>query len=273
MSHELRTPLNSILILAQQLADNVEGNLTPKQGEFARTIHGAGTDLLNLITDILDLSKIESGTVTVMAEEVVLGSLLDGIARPFRHEAESRRLSFELELDPSLGSTIITDAKRLQQVLKNLVSNAVKFTEQGSVRLTVAPARGGWSGTHPVLDRAANVIAFEVTDTGIGISPRSSASSSRPSSRPMPAPAASTAAPAWASPSAASSPSCLVARSSSAARRGWAAPSRSSCPMPMSVRRSTRRPSCCPRPSSAPRVRFAPRRRSRSRFPMTGRRS
>ena len=171
MSHELRTPLNSILILAQQLAENVEGNLTGKQSEFARTIHGAGTDLLNLITDILDLSKIESGTVTVMAEEVVLSSLLDGIARPFRHEAEGRRLSFEVDLDPSLGNTIITDAKRLQQVLKNLLSNAVKFTEQGSVRLTVAPARGGWSGTHPVLERAANVLAFEVSDTGIGISP------------------------------------------------------------------------------------------------------
>jgi len=171
MSHELRTPLNSILILAQQLADNVEGNLTPRQGEFARTIHGAGTDLLNLITDILDLSKIESGTVTVMAEEVVLTNLIDGIARPFRHESEGKRLDFEVAIDESLANTIVTDAKRLQQVLKNLLSNAVKFTEQGTVSLTVSPARGGWSGTHPVLERAANVLAFEVTDTGIGISP------------------------------------------------------------------------------------------------------
>ena len=171
MSHELRTPLNSILILAQQLADNVEGNLTAKQGEFARTIHGAGTDLLNLITDILDLSKIESGTVTVMAEEVVLTSLIDGIARPFRHESEGKRLEFEVSIDESLANTIVTDAKRLQQVLKNLLSNALKFTEQGTVSLSVSPARGGWSGTHPVLERAANVLAFEVTDTGIGISP------------------------------------------------------------------------------------------------------
>ena len=94
MSHELRTPLNSILVLGQQLSDNPDGNLTPKQVEFARTIHGAGTDLLNLITDILDLSKIESGTVSVEAEEVFFASLLDMVARPFRHEAENRRADF-----------------------------------------------------------------------------------------------------------------------------------------------------------------------------------
>jgi HAMP domain-containing protein/CheY-like chemotaxis protein/signal transduction histidine kinase len=171
MSHELRTPLNSILILGQQLSENSEGNLQPKQVEFARTIHGAGTDLLNLITDILDLSKIESGTVTVVAEEVVLNSVLDAVARPFRHEAENRKLGLEVELDPALGSTIVTDAKRLQQVLKNLLSNAFKFTEQGGVRLRVAPAVGGWSGDHPVLKRAAKVMSFEVADTGIGIAP------------------------------------------------------------------------------------------------------
>ncbi|HEY3933673.1 MAG TPA: HAMP domain-containing protein [Gemmatimonadales bacterium] len=169
MSHELRTPLNSILILGQQLSENSEGNLQPRQVEFARTIHGAGTDLLNLITDILDLSKIESGTVTVMAEEVAVASILEAIARPFRHEAEARSLSLDVQLDPATGSTIVTDTKRLQQVLKNLLSNAFKFTEQGGVRLRVGPVSSGWNVEHPVLSHAARVVAFEVADTGIGI--------------------------------------------------------------------------------------------------------
>jgi hypothetical protein len=169
MSHELRTPLNSILILGQQLADNPETNLSPKQVEFARTIHGAGSDLLNLITDILDLSKIESGTVTVLAEEVVIESLLGSVARPFRHEAENRHLSLEIGVDPALGRTLVTDSKRLQQVLKNLLSNAFKFTEQGGVRVRATLAKSGWNGDHLILGRAAPVIAFEVSDTGIGI--------------------------------------------------------------------------------------------------------
>jgi CheY-like chemotaxis protein/HAMP domain-containing protein/signal transduction histidine kinase len=169
MSHELRTPLNSILVLGQQLSDNPEGNLTPKQVEFSRTIHGAGTDLLNLITDILDLSKIESGTVSVEAEEVFFASLLDSIERPFKHEAENRRLTFEVQTDPHLARSVVTDSKRLQQVLKNLLSNAFKFTELGGVRLSVAVARRGWSEEHPILSKAATVVAFEVTDTGIGI--------------------------------------------------------------------------------------------------------
>jgi HAMP domain-containing protein/CheY-like chemotaxis protein/signal transduction histidine kinase len=169
MSHELRTPLNSILVLGQQLGDNPDGNLTPKQVEFARTIHGAGTDLLNLISDILDLSKIESGTVSVEAEELSFTSLLEMVARPFRHEAENRRLTFEIQSDPNLGRGLVTDSKRLQQVLKNLLSNAFKFTEQGSVRLTVSRVTSGWSDGHPVLDGAASVVAFEVADTGIGI--------------------------------------------------------------------------------------------------------
>jgi HAMP domain-containing protein/CheY-like chemotaxis protein len=169
MSHELRTPLNSILILGQQLTENPEGNLTGKQVEFARTIHGAGTDLLNLISDILDLSKIESGTVTVDAEEILTSNLLDTVGRPFRHEAENRQLSFNIELDPNLARSIVTDSKRLQQVLKNLLSNAFKFTAEGGVRLKVSAALGGWSGEHPVLNSAPAVIAFEVSDTGIGI--------------------------------------------------------------------------------------------------------
>jgi HAMP domain-containing protein/CheY-like chemotaxis protein/signal transduction histidine kinase len=169
MSHELRTPLNSILVLGQQLSDNPEGNLTGKQVEFARTIHGAGTDLLNLITDILDLSKIESGTVSVEAEEVFFSSLLEMIARPFRHEAENRKLSFEIKTDPHLTRSLVTDSKRLQQVLKNLLSNAFKFTEQGGVQLSVSIAGSGWSENHPILGVANSVVAFEVADSGIGI--------------------------------------------------------------------------------------------------------
>jgi CheY-like chemotaxis protein/HAMP domain-containing protein/GAF domain-containing protein len=168
MSHELRTPLNSILILGQQLSENPDGNLMPKQVEFARTIHGAGTDLLNLISDILDLSKIESGTVTVDAQEMLLGNLIEATARPFRHEADNRQLAFDVEIDPNLGRTITTDSKRLQQVLKNLLSNAFKFTEQGNVQLKVSAAVGGWSPDHTLLNQSA-VVAFEVTDSGIGI--------------------------------------------------------------------------------------------------------
>ena len=169
MSHELRTPLNSILVLGQQLSENPDGNLTDRQVEFSRTIHGAGTDLLNLISDILDLSKIESGTVSVDAEEIFFSNLLDVVARPFRHEAENRRLSFDVHTDPHLMRSLVTDSKRLQQVLKNLLSNAFKFTELGGVRLSVSAAVGGWSDDHPILKGASSVIAFEVADTGIGI--------------------------------------------------------------------------------------------------------
>jgi len=169
MSHELRTPLNSILVLGQQLSENPDHNLTPKQVEFARTIHGAGTDLLNLISDILDLSKIESGTVSVEAQEVFFANLLEMVARPFRHEAENRKLAFEVQTDPQLTRSLVTDSKRLQQVLKNLLSNAFKFTEHGSVRMAVSVATKGWSEDHPILSGAASVVAFEVTDSGIGI--------------------------------------------------------------------------------------------------------
>jgi len=169
MSHELRTPLNSILILGQQLAENPDGNLSAKQIEFARTIHGAGTDLLNLISDILDLSKIESGTVTVEAEEISITNVIEAVSRPFRHEADTRQLAFEVKVDPNLGRTISTDSKRLQQVLKNLLSNSFKFTERGGIKLSVTHAESGWSPDNPVLSQAGGVVAFEVSDTGIGI--------------------------------------------------------------------------------------------------------
>src|SRR2546421_366256 len=171
MSHELRTPLNSILILGQQLSENPDKNLSARQVEFAKTIHGAGTDLLNLISDILDLSKIESGTVTVECEDLLFTHLRETIQRNFRHEAEARKLAFTADFDSRLGRAISTDSKRLMQVLKNLVSNALKFTEHGGVRLHVGVASGGWSSEHPILGRAHTVIGFSVSDTGIGIPP------------------------------------------------------------------------------------------------------
>jgi len=169
MSHELRTPLNSILILGQQLSENADGNLSSRQVEFAKTIHGAGTDLLNLISDILDLSKIESGTVTVECEELLFTHLRETVERNFRHEAEARQLSFTADFDTRLGRAITTDSKRLLQVLKNLLSNAFKFTERGGVRLHVSVATGGWSTEHPTLSLAPSVVEFSVSDTGIGI--------------------------------------------------------------------------------------------------------
>jgi HAMP domain-containing protein/CheY-like chemotaxis protein/signal transduction histidine kinase len=171
MSHELRTPLNSILILGQQLSENADGNLSKRQVEFASTIHGAGTDLLNLISDILDLSKIESGTVTVECEELLFTHLRETVERNFRHEAEARKLSFTADFDSRLGRFITTDSKRLLQVLKNLLSNAFKFTEHGGVRIHVGIANGGWSPEHPTLSQVPAVVEFSVSDTGIGIPP------------------------------------------------------------------------------------------------------
>ena len=171
MSHELRTPLNSILILGQQLSENGDGNLTARQVEFATTIHGAGTDLLNLISDILDLSKIESGTVTVECEELLFTHLRETIERNFRHEADARKLSFTTDFDHRLGRAITTDSKRLLQVLKNLLSNAFKFTEHGGVRIHVGIANGGWAPEHPTLSQVPAVVEFSVSDTGIGIPP------------------------------------------------------------------------------------------------------
>ena len=171
MSHELRTPLNSILILGQQLSENSAGNLTTKQVEFARNIYSSGSDLLNLITDILDLSKIESGTVTVEAEEISFLSVRDLVERNFRHVADSKNLPFHVEFDPGLPRAIITDSKRLQQILKNLLSNAFKFTARGHVTIHVAAATSGWTPEHQGLKRAQSIISFAISDTGIGIAP------------------------------------------------------------------------------------------------------
>jgi signal transduction histidine kinase/DNA-binding response OmpR family regulator len=169
MSHELRTPLNSLLILSKLLADNQQGNLNEKQTEFARTIHGAGTDLLNLINDILDLSKIESGTVSIELGDMPLAGLKQHMERTFRQLASEKGLSFEVEFDEALPRTIRTDEKRLQQVVLNLLSNAFKFTAHGSVTLAVRPATSGWSANHPVLREGQPAIEISVSDTGIGI--------------------------------------------------------------------------------------------------------
>ena len=171
MSHELRTPLNSILILGQQLADNSGRNLNSKQVEFARSIHSAGSDLLNLINDILDLSKIESGTVTVEVEEITFSSLREAVERNFRHIAENKSLPFNIDFEPGLAPTFTSDIKRLQQIIKNLLSNAFKFTSRGHVTMRVRPVKRGWSTDHPALNRASDVIALEINDTGIGIAP------------------------------------------------------------------------------------------------------
>ncbi len=169
MSHELRTPLNSLLILSDQLSKNPEQNLTGRQVDFARTIHSSGNDLLNLINDILDLSKIESGTVAVDVGEVVLRDMQDYVDRTFRHVAESKRLDFETDLAASLPRIIHTDAKRLQQIIKNLLSNAFKFTEKGKVSLRIDQADRGWNTETETLNRAKSVLAISVSDTGIGI--------------------------------------------------------------------------------------------------------
>src|SRR5207248_629335 len=169
MIHELRTPLNSLLILSDQLSKNPDGNLTSRQQEFAKTIHSSGNDLLMLINDILDLSKIESGTVVVDASDLRLDDLQGYVERTFRHVAESKNLGFATRFDPHLPKAIHTDSKRLQQIIKNLLSNAFKFTHHGQVTLTVEPAAGGWSPDNEDLNRAPEVLAFAVSDSGIGI--------------------------------------------------------------------------------------------------------
>jgi HAMP domain-containing protein/signal transduction histidine kinase/CheY-like chemotaxis protein len=170
MSHELRTPLNSLLILSDQLCKNPEGNLSAKQVDFSKTIHSSGNDLLMLINDILDLSKIESGTVVVDMAEHRIEELTSYVERTFRHVAEARKVDFLIHTDGQLPSCVYTDPKRLQQILKNLLSNAFKFTHEGRVMLTIQEAFSGWSADHEGLNRAHQVIAFSVSDTGIGIS-------------------------------------------------------------------------------------------------------
>jgi signal transduction histidine kinase/DNA-binding response OmpR family regulator len=169
MSHELRTPLNSLLILAQELAANPDGNLLAKQIEYATIIRSSGTDLLKLINDILDLSKIESGTVTLDIADWPVQELKPMLERTFRHVAEATKLAFTIDLRPGLPETIPTDAQRLQQILNNLLSNAFKFTEKGRVEFIAQVATSGWNAHNEVLNSASKVVAFSVVDSGIGI--------------------------------------------------------------------------------------------------------
>ncbi|MFG2297971.1 HAMP domain-containing protein, partial [Streptomyces sp. NPDC048603] len=177
MSHELRTPLNSLLILAKLLADNADGNLSPKQVEFAETIHGAGSDLLQLINDILDLSKVEAGKMDVSPTRIALVQLVDYVEATFRPLTAEKGLDFSVRVSPELPATLHTDEQRLLQVLRNLLSNAVKFTDNGAVELVIRPAgsdvpqaiREQLLEAGSLRDADADLIAFSVTDTGIGI--------------------------------------------------------------------------------------------------------
>jgi CheY-like chemotaxis protein/nitrogen-specific signal transduction histidine kinase len=169
MSHELRTPLNSLLILAKLLTDNKDGNLTEKQVEYSQTILSSGTDLLNLINDVLDVSKVEAGKMEINAGDVYLKDVSSYVDRSFRPVAEQKGLEFRIAVDPEVPETIWTDGQRLQQVLKNLLSNAFKFTREGNVALTIRRADKGRRFNNPTLDAADEVIAFAVADTGIGI--------------------------------------------------------------------------------------------------------
>jgi signal transduction histidine kinase/CheY-like chemotaxis protein/HAMP domain-containing protein len=163
MSHELRTPLNSLLILSKLLSENPHGNLDTEQVEFARTINSAGSDLLHLISDILDLSKVEAGKMDLDPATVEVGAVLDAAERSFRPVAEERGLQLQLELAQGAPVELFTDEQRLLQVLRNLVSNAMKFTEHGFVRLAVEPT------AETAFDGRPYAVAFRITDSGIGI--------------------------------------------------------------------------------------------------------
>ncbi|MGH3514662.1 MAG: ATP-binding protein, partial [Pseudonocardiaceae bacterium] len=168
MSHELRTPLNSALVLAKLLADNLDGNLSDKQVEFARTIHSAGSDLLQLINDILDLAKVEAGRMDPSLSDVAMTGVVNYVKTLCEPLAAEKALHFTVELDPTLPALLHTDEQRLQQVLRNLMSNAVKFTDEGGVALRIRPASAD-EVVGTALRAAASRLAFEVHDTGIGI--------------------------------------------------------------------------------------------------------
>jgi HAMP domain-containing protein/signal transduction histidine kinase/CheY-like chemotaxis protein len=170
MSHELRTPLNSLLILAQQLYENHDGNLNEKQVSYAKTIHSCGDDLIQLINDILDLSKIESGYISTDFVKLQFHEIANFVETTFKHISENKNLRFNIDLDQKLPLSMETDAQRLNQILKNLLSNAFKFTEKGEVKLRIYEANKNWKQDHPNLANAQRVVAFEIKDTGIGIS-------------------------------------------------------------------------------------------------------
>jgi signal transduction histidine kinase/HAMP domain-containing protein/ActR/RegA family two-component response regulator len=169
MSHELRTPLNSLLILAEQLEDNPENTMTETQVKYAQVIRDSGKDLLELLNGILDLAKAESGTVTADNVNVSVEELLGGVLREFEPVAKASGVAYSVEAEPDVPSEIVTDPQRLRQILKNLIANAFKFTEQGAVHLKVSPAVSGWGPSTDTLAKAPAVVSFAVSDTGVGI--------------------------------------------------------------------------------------------------------
>jgi HAMP domain-containing protein/CheY-like chemotaxis protein/signal transduction histidine kinase len=169
MSHELRTPLNSLLILSKLLADNKEGNLTTKQVEYAQTINSSGSDLLSLINDVLDIAKVEAGKMEVNPTDVPIEELKDTLHRSFDPIAGEKKLAFTIDVAPDVPTTMRTDAQRLEQVLRNLLSNAFKFTREGSVAVGIRKAEKKKRFSNPALDSSPIVLAFSVTDTGMGI--------------------------------------------------------------------------------------------------------
>lgn len=169
MSHELRTPLNSLLILAQLLADNKPNTMTDKQVEYARTIHSAGSDLLSLINEILDLAKVEAGRVEAHPENIELMELLQNIEQKFRHLANDKGLYFEVNVAAGLPMNLFTDSQRLKQIINNLLSNAFKFTSQGGIKMQVS--RPSVELAQSVKLKPSASIAIAISDTGIGISP------------------------------------------------------------------------------------------------------
>ncbi len=257
MSHELRTPLNSLLLLSQGLSDNAQGNLTGRQVEISKTIHASGSDLLELINDILDLAKIESGTVAVDADQVFFGKLHDFVERSFRQLAEKKGIEFRIEMASDLPESLETGGKRLQQILRNLLSNAFKFTERGEVVLRMSSAAGGWNRDNAGLNTARAVIEFSVRDTGIGIPKDKHAlifeafqqadgtTSRKYGGTGWAARSGSTAIPASGAPSRSTcpstSPACGTATGASSLRRSRSAPSRARASSP-SASRSCRFP-------------------------------
>ncbi len=168
MSHELRTPLNSLLILSKLLTDNKDGNLSEKQVEYAQTIYSSGSDLLSLINDVLDLSKVEAGKMEVNIANAPVRDLTQSVERSFRHVADEKEVGFTVEVHPDVPDNITTDAQRVEQVLKNLLSNAFKFTTDGSVTLSVRVAESNRRFNQPALNKG-KVLVFAVSDTGVGI--------------------------------------------------------------------------------------------------------
>ena len=169
MSHELRTPLNSLLVLARQLEENPDHNMTDTQVEYASVIHASGNDLLELLNSILDLAKVESGTVTAEMSELSVGELRAALLREFEHVAHAKGLGYSIDLAPDSPETIVTDPQRLRQILKNLLANAFKFTDHGNVHLQVGVAEHGWGQNVESLVKASSVVALSISDTGIGI--------------------------------------------------------------------------------------------------------